>query len=96
LVPKRILLTQNIDNTNSKHLELYTTLGEYDNTGFPLSYCLLSTASSIDNGKRLKALEGWAAILRSKYGLIPRFVHTDKDMAEIRMSRRVWPEAKHQ
>ncbi|KAJ7217434.1 hypothetical protein C8J57DRAFT_1598609, partial [Mycena rebaudengoi] len=28
-------------NTNSKHLELYSVLGEYDNAGFPLSYCLL-------------------------------------------------------
>ena len=36
------------------------------------------------------------ATLRSEYGIVPRFVHTDKDMAEIGASRRVWPEAKHQ
>ena len=36
-----------IDNTDSHHLELYTILREYNNTGFPLSYCLLTTAMSI-------------------------------------------------
>jgi hypothetical protein len=36
------------------------------------------------------------AILRDEYGVVPRFVHTDKDMAEIGASRRVWPKAKHQ
>ena len=77
-------------------MELYTVLGEYDNTGFPLSYCLLSTASSIDDGKWLKALEAWAVDLRQKHGIIPKFVHTAKDMAEIGMSQRVWSEAKHQ
>ena len=84
------------DNTNSRHLELYTILGEYNNTGFPLSYCLLTTASSVELRKRTQALEAWAAALRDEYGVKPRFVHTDKDMAEIGASRRVWPEAKHQ
>ena len=85
-----------IDNTNSRHLELYTILGEYDNTGFPLSYCLLTTATSIEDRKRTKALSAWAAVLRHEYGIVPRFVHTDKDMAEIGASHQVWPEAKHQ
>lgn len=85
-----------IDNTNSRHLELYTVLGEFDNAGFPLSYCLLTTASSLEDRKRTRALEAWVAVLRDEYGVIPRFVHTDKDMAEIGASRRVWPEAKHQ
>ena len=75
---------------------MYTIIGEYDNTGFPLSYCLLTTASSLEEGKRTRALEAWATALRDNYGLTPRFVHTDKDMAEIGASRRVWPEAKHQ
>lgn len=44
----------------------------------------------------MKALEAWGTILCDKYGLVPRFVHTDKDMGEIGMSRRVWPSAKHQ
>ena len=85
-----------IDNTNSRHLELYTVLGEFDNAGFPLSYCLLTTASSVEEGKRTKALAAWAAALCHEYGVVPRFVHTDKDMAEIGASRVVWPEAKHQ
>ena len=47
-------LTRQIDNTNSRHLELYSVIGEYDNVGFPLSYCLLTTASSVDDGKRTR------------------------------------------
>ena len=91
-----ILTIYNTDNTNSKHLELYTVLSKYNNFGFPLSYCLLTTASSVDVGKRTRALEAWVTVLCNKYGIHPRFVHTDKDMAEIGASRRVWPEAKHQ
>ena len=90
------MLTGEKDNTNARHLKLYTVLGEYDNTGFPLSYCLLTTATSVENGKHTRALEAWATILRDEYGLCPRFVHTDKDMAEIGASRRVWPDTKHQ
>jgi hypothetical protein len=44
----------------------------------------------------MKALEAWTKILRDKYGVVPRFVHSDKDMAEIGMSQRVWPDAKVQ
>ena len=80
-------LTRQIDNTNSRHLELYSVIGEYDNVGFPLSYCLLTTASSVDDGKRTRALEAWVTLLRSKHGVVPRFVHIDKDMAEIGASR---------
>ena len=90
------VLTGEKDNTNSRHLELYTILGEYDNAGFPLSYCLLTTATSVEQGKRTRALQAWATVLHEKYGILPRFVHTDKDLAEISASRRVWPEAKHQ
>jgi hypothetical protein len=38
-------------NTNSKNLELHSVMGEYDNAGFPLSYCLLSTATALLVGK---------------------------------------------
>ncbi|KAJ8090976.1 hypothetical protein PM082_024900 [Marasmius tenuissimus] len=38
-------------NTNSSGLELYGVLGEYDGAGYPLAYCLLSTASSTTIGK---------------------------------------------
>lgn len=78
------------DNTNSKHLELYSIMGEHDNAGFPLTYCLLSTATAIDQGKRTKALSAWAQCLRDKYGVHPIFIHTDKDMAEIGCSKAVW------
>lgn len=65
-------------------------MGEYDNAGFPLTYCLLSTAEALEIGKRKKALNAWASVLRDKYGIIPVFAHTDKDMAEIGMLRDVW------
>ena len=57
-------------------------MGEHDNTGFPLTYCLLSTATAIDQGKHTKALSAWAKCLRDKYGIEPKFIHVDKDMAE--------------
>lgn len=79
-----------IDNTNSKHLELYSVMAKYDNAGFPLSYCLLSTASAIDQGKRTKALAAWAVCLKAAYDINPIFVHVDKDMAEITMAKQVW------
>ena len=65
-------------------------MAKHDNTGFPLSYCLLSTADSIEIGKRSKALKAWASCLKEKYGIIPKIAHTDKDMAEIGMLRDVW------
>src|ERR1700733_10471319 len=89
------VLTEPADNTNSKNLELYSVMGEYDNAGFPLSYCLLSTATALPVGKRKRALKAWGKCLRDKYGVIPKFAHTDKDMAEIGMLREVW-EAKLQ
>ncbi|KAJ6602810.1 hypothetical protein DFH09DRAFT_1270635 [Mycena vulgaris] len=77
-------------NTNSKHLELYSIMGEHDGAGFPLSYLLLSTASSIDQGKRTRALTAWAKCVRDTYGIIAKFTHVDKDMAEIGMLKDVW------
>lgn len=65
-------------------------MGEYDNAGFPLSYLLLSTASSIEQGKRRAALTGWAKCLRDTYGVTAKFTHVDKDMAEIGMLKDVW------
>lgn len=71
-------------------------MAESDNTGIPASYCLLSTASSIAAHKRTKALAAWCQTLRDDYGINPRFVHVDKDMAEIGCIRMVWPRAKIQ
>lgn len=84
------LLTREIDNTNSKHLELYSIMGEYDNAGFLMTYCLLSTATAIDLGKRKLAIAAWARCLRDKYGVKPVFIHTDKDMGEIGAAKDVW------
>ncbi|THV07112.1 hypothetical protein K435DRAFT_825684 [Dendrothele bispora CBS 962.96] len=82
--------------TNSAHLELYCVMAEDDNAGFPLSYCLLSTATSIEQRKRTKALCRWVRKLRDQWDVHPEFVHIDKDMAEIGMVRKVWPHAKIQ
>ena len=65
-------------------------MGEFNNAGFPLSYCLLSTATAIDQRKRTKALAAWAQCVHDKYSLNSVFIHTDKDMAEIGCSRMVW------
>ncbi|KAJ7479127.1 hypothetical protein FB451DRAFT_1450936 [Mycena latifolia] len=67
-----------------------------DATCFPLSYCLLSTASSIQLGKRKKALTNWAKILRDEYSIDVDFIHLDKDMAGIGMGTDTWPIAKIQ
>ncbi|OCH83594.1 hypothetical protein OBBRIDRAFT_742933, partial [Obba rivulosa] len=67
-------------NTNSRHLELYSIMAEYDIAGFPFSYCLLSTASSIDIKKRTKALRIWAEQVRDRYDIHPSFVHVNKDI----------------
>ncbi|KAG6863348.1 hypothetical protein C0991_006561, partial [Blastosporella zonata] len=69
-------------------------MAEHDNAGFPLSYCLLSTASAVDQGKRTKALTAWAVCLKAAYDVSPMFVHVDKDMAEISMAQKVWGSAK--
>ena len=51
------MLIPTINNTNLKHLELFTVLRENNNA--------------------------WESVLHSKYGIIPQFVHVDKDVAEI-------------
>ena len=65
-------------------------MAEHDNAGFPLSYCLLSTATALHIHKRRNALNAWAKHLRETYDVTPKFAHTDKDMAEIGMIRDTW------
>jgi len=84
------LITRDVDNTNSKHLELYSIMGEFDNAGFPMTYCLLSTATAIDLGKRKLAIAAWSRCLRDQYGVKPVFIHSDKDMGEIGAVKMVW------
>ncbi|EAU90664.2 hypothetical protein CC1G_03933 [Coprinopsis cinerea okayama7 len=81
-------------NTNSKHLELYSIMAEYDNAGYPLCYCLLTTATAIDQKKRTKSLASFASACKKMYGVEPTFAHLDKDMAEIGCVKEVWPKAK--
>ncbi|KAJ3779611.1 hypothetical protein GGU10DRAFT_337877, partial [Lentinula aff. detonsa] len=70
-------------NTNSRHLELYSMVFEYDNAGFPGTYCFLTTASAVEPGKRTKSIALWANAVKEHYGVNPCYVHLDKDMAEI-------------
>lgn len=35
-----------VDNTNNKHLELYSLMAEHDNAGFPISYCKMGGRTS--------------------------------------------------
>lgn len=65
-------------------------MAEHDNAGFPISYCLLTTATAIDVGKRKKALTAWAQCVRDKYNIHPVFTHVDKDLGEIAALRAVW------
>jgi hypothetical protein len=65
-------------------------MAEHDNAGFPLSYCLLSTATALHVHKRWKALDAWVKCLHEKYGIIPKFAHTDRDMTEIGMLQDTW------
>jgi hypothetical protein len=71
-------------------------LGELDNAGFPLAYCLLSTATSISSQKRTTALTTFLQQVRDTYDIIPSFTHVDKDFAEISALGKVWPKAKTQ
>jgi hypothetical protein len=65
-------------------------MGEQDGAGFPLLYLLLWTTSSIDQGKHMEALIAWEKCVRDTYGIIAKFAHVDKDMAEIGMLKDVW------
>src|SRR5260370_41675790 len=83
------------DNTNRAELELYGMLGEADGAGFLLAYCLLSTASSIEDSKCQLALKSFLEKVQDMYQLNPTFMHTDKDISEVNMCHDVWPDAKH-
>lgn len=65
-------------------------MGEYDNAGFPMSYCLLSTATAINLGKWKQAIAAWLQCLRDTYGVYPLFIHSNKDMGEIGAAQGVW------
>lgn len=71
-------------------------MAEQDNSGIPIAYLLLSTASSIEKDKRIRALDSFLRCVRDLYKIHPHFIHTDKDVAEIQAAQQVWPKAKHQ
>ena len=71
-------------------------MAEQDNAGFPLAYFLLSTAQALEIWKWSCALEQWAKMVHDTYAVYPKWVLTDKDMAEISMSQQVWEMAKSQ
>jgi hypothetical protein len=71
-------------------------MAEHDNTGMPVAYLFLSTATSIEKQKRRRALKAFLEVIKTKYGTEPQFIHTDKDLAEIGAAHDVWPNAKHQ
>ncbi|KIJ26521.1 hypothetical protein M422DRAFT_272397 [Sphaerobolus stellatus SS14] len=83
-------------NTNAKDMELYGVLAEQDNSGIPIAYCLLTTASAITPGKHKRALKSFMKSLCDEYNVHPKFVHTDKDIAEIKSAQAVWVSSKHQ
>uniref|UniRef100_A0A0W0G8R6 Uncharacterized protein n=1 Tax=Moniliophthora roreri TaxID=221103 RepID=A0A0W0G8R6_MONRR len=76
-------------NTNAMHLELYCVMAEFDNAGFLLSYCLLSTTESSALRKKIDALERWEIRLCDKYHINSRFINVDKDLGEIGMAQKV-------
>jgi hypothetical protein len=61
-------------------------MAEHDSAGYPLTYCLLSTATSTEIGKCSKALNAWASQLCDDYNIDPNFCHLDKDVGEIGMA----------
>ena len=45
------------DNTNQAEHELYAAITENDNAGYPIAYCLLTTATAVSDGKRKLSLQ---------------------------------------
>lgn len=67
-----------------------------DNSGFPLAYCLLTTATAVVAHKRAASLSAFLEQVKLEYKVKPRFAHVDKDFAEISALTKVWPDAKIQ
>lgn len=78
------------DNTNKLNLELYAVIAEVDGAGCPLAYLLLTTTNAITNGARSNVLSRFLSELKN-VNVNPRFVLTDKDAAQIKAIKVVWP-----
>jgi hypothetical protein len=61
----------------------------------PLSYLLLNTRKVAAKGKRTEHIARWFQCLKEG-GLKPRWILTDKDLAEVTASRTVWDDGNHQ
>jgi hypothetical protein len=83
-------------DTNRAELELYALVADVENFGVPIAYLLLSTKNSVEEKKRMKALTSFLDTVHQKYGIVPDFVHTDNNPAEIGAVPPVWPNTKHQ
>ncbi|CAG8647783.1 19529_t:CDS:1, partial [Gigaspora rosea] len=78
-------------NTNKMNLELYLVLAEVDRMGFPLAYLLLTTATTINNGACTKIITYFFDKLHN-LEINLAFVMTDKDSAQILVTKTIWPE----
>jgi hypothetical protein len=58
-------------------------MAEHDNAWMPVANLFLSTATSIGKQKRRRALKAFLEFGKSKYNTSPRFVHANKELAEI-------------
>ncbi|CAG8678213.1 23664_t:CDS:2, partial [Gigaspora margarita] len=77
-------------NTNNLNLELYSILAEVDGMGFPLAYMLLTTTTAIIEKARTSMITMFLEKLNCK-GVKPKFILTDKDIAQIHAIKTVWP-----
>lgn len=68
-------------------------MAEVDGTGVAISYLLLSTAQTIEPGKRHSALSSWMGALKVHHGICPRVIHTDKDLAELAAAQDTWSDS---
>ena len=65
-------------------------MGVIDDTGFPLSYLLISTGK---NRNITEILIYWMQALKERHLKHFSFILTDKDFSEINVAQTVWPEA---
>ena len=77
--------------TAKGRFELYGVVGEINGSGFPLAYCLMDTSRHSGNNEsiRTQLLIEFFQALRNR-SLIPKFIFTDKDFAEINAAQLVW------
>jgi hypothetical protein len=70
-------------------------MAEVGGAGVPISYCLLSTTSSITKNKQSLALGSWCKALRDRFNIRPWHIHTDYAFGEIDATQECWRNAKH-